>query len=106
MKKILFVLSALTLLAYGCNRNEDTAVESNRGLQQEESRTMDTQNMDESNEAIPSTSPSDTVDQSDAQLEEDRGGQTPGFEKEEYRDNDTVTEPLEDRPDLEEEMEN
>lgn len=105
MKKILFVLSALTLLSYGCNRNEDTAVESNRGLQQEESRSMDTQNMDESNEAIPSTSPSD-VNESDAQMEQDRPGQTPGFEKEEYRDNETVTEPLEDRPDLEEEMEN
>ncbi len=86
MKKILFVLSIMVLMSYGCNRDQD-ATDSTRGMQQEESRSLDTpaiddtnmderdvdlqnmeardldsenfdtQNMDESNEAMPSTSP-------------------------------------------------
>lgn len=108
MKKILFVLSALTLLSYGCNRNED-AVDSTRGMQREESRSIE--NMDDTSEAMPRTSPSDIQRaedrvEDDAQMEQDRSGQTPGFEKDQHRDSDTMTKPLEDRPDLEDEMEN
>lgn len=61
MNKLLFVLSIMTLMSYGCNRDQD-ATDSTRGMQQEESRSMDkpsidNTNMDESNEAMPSTSP-------------------------------------------------
>lgn len=39
--------------------------------------------------------------QRDIQMEQDRPGETPGFEKEEYRE-DVIT-PTDDRPDLEQE---
>lgn len=91
MKKILFVLSILTLMSYGCNRDESVETDSTRGMQQEETRTqdipatdsemdtqnmesrdmdsvdMDTQNMDEANEAMPSTSPSSDLETEDRQ---------------------------------------
>lgn len=41
MKKILFLFSALSLMIYGCNQNEEPAP-ADTGMQQEESRGMDT----------------------------------------------------------------
>lgn len=48
MKTILFVLSIMTLMSYGCNRDQD-ATDSTRGMQQEESRSLDTPAIDNSN---------------------------------------------------------
>jgi hypothetical protein len=85
MKKILFVLSVLTLMSYGCNRNEDAATES---MQREESvnegRIDDTQNMD-----------SPAYEDSDVDVDRQR---------EEFRGSDSsITEPIDDRPRLDEE---
>ncbi len=41
MKKMLFLLSILSLMIYGCNRDEKPAA-TDTGMQQEESRSMDT----------------------------------------------------------------
>ncbi len=50
MKKILFVLSVLSLMSYGCNRNqEDTGVGAGGNMQQEESRSQDIQEADVQN---------------------------------------------------------
>ena len=102
MKKILFVLSVLTLVSYGCNRNEDAGAPAAGRVQEEQSRPMDTQNMD-----------SDTVIEKETTIQErqvDRPGQSPGFEKEEvreeYNEDTNITTPVDDRPELEEEMEN
>jgi hypothetical protein len=45
MKKLIFVLSLLSLFAYGCNRDEAQSNQSGAGtgMQQEESRGMDQQ---------------------------------------------------------------
>ncbi len=83
MKKILFVLSVLTLLSCGCNRNEDKGMQNNKGEMQRE-------------ENLP-------IDQSgDAQMEQDQSGQRPGFEKEQNMENDVVTDPMDDQPDFQE----
>lgn len=42
MKKILFALSVLTLLSYGCNRDQDKE-STGTGMQQEEARSQDVQ---------------------------------------------------------------
>lgn len=42
MKKLLFLLSILGLLSYGCNRNEDAGTATDAGMQQEETRDVDT----------------------------------------------------------------
>lgn len=36
MKKLLFVMSILTLMSYGCNRNEEKGSDVDAGMQQEE----------------------------------------------------------------------
>lgn len=61
MKKILLMLSVLSLMIYGCNRNEEPATGAGTGMQQEESRSMD-------------TAPSDVVepDMRDSEIEEQR----------------------------------
>jgi hypothetical protein len=86
MKKILFVMSVLTLMSYGCNRSEDAVKDT--GMQREESindgRIDDTQNMDS-----PAYEDSDV--NVDPQREEFRG------------DDSSVSEPIDDRPRLDEE---
>ena len=82
MKHLLVISSILTMLtAISCNRNEDRGSVGRQGEIQKE-------------ESVP-------VDQFDeAQLEENRGGQMPGFEKERNQNKDTITEPIDERPDL------
>lgn len=77
MKKMLFLLSVLTLMSYGCNRNEEKASET--GMQREESLNRDTPGTYEDSESV-------------------------DIQREEYRNNDSdVTTPIDDRPNLEEE---
>jgi hypothetical protein len=92
MKKLLFVLSAMTLLSYGCNRNKDTSKNTGGDIQREESRPLQTQGLDQDlNKAS-----------DEAQMEQERPGETQAFD----RTKDTITEPLDERPDLEEDMSN
>ena len=85
MKKILFALSVLTLLSYGCNRNEDAATET---MQREES-------VNEGRVQDPSMD-TPAYDESETGIDQER---------EEFRDRDNmdVTEPIDDRPSLDEE---
>ena len=106
MKKVLFTLTVLSLLSFGCNRSRDAETKPINGAQQEESRSQDNQNMYKKNEAMPGTSSADDTqpDQTDeAQMEQDRSGQTPRLENDLNQNSDNFTRPIDERPDLEEE---
>ncbi len=81
MKKILFLLSALTLLSYGCNRNEDAGTDA--GMQQEETRDLGT-----APEAVDSPEASPTSDTMDSDI------QQPEMQEEEMRDDYQTEEDL------------
>lgn len=56
MKKILFICSILTLMSYGCNRNQERgAGEGGGAMEREESRSQDTQSTDPQNQQSPTT---------------------------------------------------
>lgn len=42
MKKLLFLLSILSLFSYGCNKNEDAGTATDTGMQREETRDIET----------------------------------------------------------------
>lgn len=87
MKKILFLLSILTLLSYGCNRNEDAATDTGAGMQQEETQnpsTLDSGEMQESPESM---------EGSQQNMEE-----SPSMQEEEVRDEYQTSEDLDAVP--------
>jgi hypothetical protein len=74
MTKLFLMFSVVGLLLYGCSDNKDQAAATGSGAGLEKQR------------------------------QEDYDGQSPGFEKEQYRDDDAnITTPIDSRPDLEEE---
>lgn len=83
MKKILFLLSALTLLSYGCNRNEDAGTATDSGMQQEETRDLGT-----APEAVDSPEASPTTETMDSDIQE------PEMQEEEMRDDYQTEEDL------------
>lgn len=95
MKKILFVLSTLTLLSYGCNRNEETSPDT--GMQREERMDTTNQGTDTPTQdtATPAPAPGS---ESDTNVQKEETNPMGG----EYR-NDDVSTPVDERPELEEE---
>jgi hypothetical protein len=93
MKKILLVLSVLSLLSYGCNRNEGTATDT--GMQQEERR-MDTTTQD-------LDTPSADIQGADSDFDVNEQREEVRPVDSEYREGD-ITTPVDDRPELEEDV--
>jgi hypothetical protein len=90
MKKILMILSALTLLSYGCNRDEPV---SDPGVQREERFEDINQDYE---------TPGAAMEESEAEMDAQREEVRP--ENRDYRAEDAdVTAPIDDRPNLEEE---
>ncbi len=98
MKKLLFVFSILSLFVYGCNRGNDQAGATGSGAGIEREEATSDEFHDETLEG------QERMQERERRNQEDLDGQTPGFEKEQYRDDDAnITTPIDSRPDLEEE---
>lgn len=104
MKRILFLLSILSLVAVGCNRDEQQPAGGGTGMQEEQQLPSDTQSLPEDSQNM-ETSPDanveevepsmqemeDTEIESDPALEQDPTMQDPGMQEEEFRNQDVDT---------------
>jgi hypothetical protein len=96
MKNLFLVLSVLGLFAYGCNKNNDQAAATGSGAGIEKEEAVDDVDSDINQERM--------QEKNEEHRREQLDGQSPGFEKDEYREDDAnITTPIDSRPDLEEE---
>lgn len=100
MKRILFLLSILSLVAVGCNRDEQQPVDAGTGMQEEQQLPSDTEVMPDANveEVEPTMQEMEDTEvmESDPALEQDPAfEQDPALQEEEIRpegEMDTVDE--------------
>lgn len=86
MKKLLFILSILTLMAYGCNRGDEQKSTSGTGMQEEQSQGtgVGSGSQDSSMESAPAT------DDPGYQTSEDMERQEDSMEDESMRDDSSI----------------
>jgi hypothetical protein len=105
MKKLIFAFTIMSLFAIGCNRdNQSEAVGSGAGIEREE--VMETEGMESEDMQNMEEGRDDSL-LGDEQREESRGGlQDSGeFQSDEYQTDDAnITTPIDQRPELEEEV--